>query len=121
MNVVCLANMAHAGHSYPTRPRLNSATQPNSIQQTKPLNQAASFDVDLVARIVATVALETRASNVGSLNRTQGQALNGVNCDGGPLANSAHDPRWGRCDPSHPTPRLSPHLLSHPCLDQRLT
>ena len=31
------------------------------------------------------------------------QALNGVNCDGGPLANSAHDPR------------SAPHRSQHDC------
>ena len=73
------------------------------------INQAASFDVDLVARIASTVALETRASNANSLNRTQGQALNGVNCDGGPLANNAHDPHWGRISETYGE---DPHLIS---------
>lgn len=80
--------------------------------------QAASFDVDLVARIGAATALEGRIVNqvtphAASLppasspphpflrcqvnyRLTHGQTWQGVHMDGGPLANSAHDPRWGR-------------------------
>ena len=58
------------------------------------INQGASFDAELVGRLSAVTALEARAINVQSLNKSGGQKINGVNCDGGPLANNAHDPRW---------------------------
>ena len=59
--------------------------------------QGASFDLDLVARISNATAVEARIMSwqkyYGSGGSTQGAVLS---CDGGPLANSAHDPRWGR-------------------------
>ena len=59
--------------------------------------QGASWDLDLVRRVSNATAIEARIlSNkeyVASGYRAAGTALS---CDGGPLANSAHDPRWGR-------------------------
>lgn len=56
--------------------------------------QGASWDVDLVRRVSNATAIEARIlSNQGYVKTkgaNQGEALS---CDGGPLANSAHDPR----------------------------
>ena len=58
---------------------------------------------------------------------TGGQLIDSLSCDGGPLANSAHDPRWGRISetygedpcvptltppPTHPLPP-HPHPTTH--------
>lgn len=59
--------------------------------------QGASWDVELVHRMSNITAIEARiASAIGyhsSKGTNQGEDLS---CDGGPLANTAHDPRWGR-------------------------
>jgi hypothetical protein len=54
------------------------------------IGQAASFDVGLVARIGAATALEGRIVNQVNYAETRGQTWQGVLCDGGPLANTAH-------------------------------
>jgi beta-glucosidase len=56
----------------------------------------ASWDLDLVQRISQATALEGRIVQQIHYRETQGQQLVGVQCDGGPLANTATDPRWGR-------------------------
>ena len=71
-------------------PQLNSTVFPNAI------NQAASFDVGLVARIGAATALEGRITNQMNYRSSGGKTWQATLCDGGPLANTAHDPRWGR-------------------------
>jgi len=59
--------------------------------------QGATWDLALVRRMGNVTAVEARAlseqtyQNGGGKN--QGSSLS---CDGGPLANTAHDPRWGR-------------------------
>jgi len=72
--------------------------------------QGASWDRDLVRRVSNATAVEARILSakgyVATKGGNQGEALS---CDGGPLANSAHDPRWGRisetCEPAPPPPR----------------
>ena len=59
--------------------------------------QAASFDVTLARRIAKATADEARALNarryaLGYLDASNVCLI----CNGGPLANLVHDPRWGR-------------------------
>ena len=60
------------------------------------LAQAASFDVGLVSRIGAATALEARIINQLSYVESNGTKWSNVIAAGGPLANTQHDPRWGR-------------------------
>ena len=57
---------------------------------------AATWDVSLIARVGAATWLEGRIVNEVNYNASGGTSWQGVHCDGGPLANTAHDPRWGR-------------------------
>jgi beta-glucosidase-like glycosyl hydrolase len=70
--------------------------QPNVTVFPCTTGQAASFDVDLVAAIGAATATEGRIVNQVNYRATGGTTWQGVLCDGGPLANTQHDPRWGR-------------------------
>ena len=57
--------------------------------------QGASWDVDLVRRVSNATAIEARILSEQAYVKTHGASAGGVlSCDGGPLANSAHDPRW---------------------------
>jgi len=59
--------------------------------------QGASWDLDLVKRISNATAIEARILSYKIYKRGGGaNAASYLSCDGGPLANSAHDPRWGR-------------------------
>ena len=59
--------------------------------------QGASWDLPLIARIGRATAAEARNLSAATYTRTGGQNQGGaLSCDGGPLANTAHDPRWGR-------------------------
>lgn len=58
--------------------------------------QAASWDVELVARVTRATAYEARAVSQQVYNETGGLIIQSLMAEGGPLANSAHDPRWGR-------------------------
>jgi beta-glucosidase len=71
-------------------PTPNVTVFPNTI------SQAASMDLDLIARISQATALEGRIVNQINYRLTGGTTFQGVSCDGGPLANTAHDARWGR-------------------------
>jgi hypothetical protein len=86
--------------------------------------QGASFDVDLVARIATAVAYEARVVHQMNFRASGGRAVQALVAEGGPLANSVHDPRWGRaqevrgwgqcsrstaCGVLHTAPRSIPH------------
>ena len=59
--------------------------------------QGASFDRDLVRRISNATSIEARIISEQIYQRSNGESQGAaLSCDGGPLANSAHDPRWGR-------------------------
>jgi beta-glucosidase len=58
------------------------------------INQAATFDVQLVEAMSNATADELRAYSILHYKKTG--EITGLTCDGGPLANTAHDPRWGR-------------------------
>eukprot|EP00041_Stephanoeca_diplocostata_P022483 m.537193 g.537193 ORF g.537193 m.537193 type:complete len:814 (-) comp22073_c1_seq1:59-2500(-) len=59
--------------------------------------QGASWDVELVTRVSNATAIEGRIVSAQTYVHTGGKnAGSALSCDGGPLANSAHDPRWGR-------------------------
>ena len=70
-------------------PTPNVTVFPNTI------SQAATMDLDLISRISRATALEGRIVNQVNYRLTGGTTFQGVSCDGGPLANSAHDARWG--------------------------
>ena len=70
--------------------------QPNATVFPNTIGQAASFDTDLVSRIGRATAEEGRIVNQLNGRLSGGRTWQGVLCDGGPLANTAHDPRWGR-------------------------
>jgi len=57
---------------------------------------AATWDLPLYARIGAATQLEGRIINQMNYRASGGTSWQGVHCDGGPLANTQHDPRWGR-------------------------
>ena len=57
----------------------------------------ASFDPDLVYRVGNATAIEARILSWKKYTSSNGASQASVlSCDGGPHANSAHDPRWGR-------------------------
>eukprot|EP00039_Didymoeca_costata_P005644 m.83310 g.83310 ORF g.83310 m.83310 type:complete len:797 (+) comp12915_c0_seq1:95-2485(+) len=59
--------------------------------------QGASWDLDLVQRVSNATAVEARVLSWQEYTSSHGMhAGSALSCDGGPLANSAHDPRWGR-------------------------
>ena len=60
------------------------------------IGQAATFDLDLVARISNATLYEARAVGQVVYRASGGTVRAGTSCDGGPLANSVHDARWGR-------------------------
>ena len=57
---------------------------------------AATFDLPLYSRIGSATQLEGRIINQMNYEASGGTSWQGVHCDGGPLANTQHDPRWGR-------------------------
>ena len=57
------------------------------------IGQAASWDVSLVGRIASAVAYEARVMNQLNFASSNGQAVQALMAEGGPLANSVHDPR----------------------------
>lgn len=70
--------------------------------------QGASWDIPLVQRVSNVTAIEARILSAQGYKKTGGtNSGEALSCDGGPLANSAHDPRWGRIsetygeDPMH--------------------
>lgn len=60
------------------------------------INQGATFNRELVWRMSNATAFEMRAYTTLQYNLSHGNVFAGLSCDGGPLANNAHDPRWGR-------------------------
>ena len=84
-------------------PLRNSTCFPHSI------GQAASWDLDLAGRIASAVAYEARVVNQLNFAASGGRAVQALMAEGGPLANAAHDPRWGRAQETYGE---DPHLLS---------
>lgn len=72
------------------QPILNVTVFPHAI------GLAATWDTDLYHRVAAATAMEGRIVNLINYNNSGGTSWQGVQCDGGPLANTQHDPRWGR-------------------------
>ena len=58
--------------------------------------QGASWDPALIRRMSNVTAVEARISSAISYQSSGTDQGVDLSCDGGPLANSAHDPRWGR-------------------------
>ena len=69
--------------------------------------QGASWDPELIRRMSNVTAVEARISSAMSFQSSGTDQGVDLSCDGGPLANSAHDQRWGRIsetygeDPMH--------------------
>jgi len=57
---------------------------------------SASFDVDLMARVSQATWLEARIINELAYNESGGTVWANTIAAGGPLANTVHDPRYGR-------------------------
>ena len=57
---------------------------------------AATWDLPLYARVGTATQTEGRIINQMNYRSSGGTSWQGVHCDGGPLANTQHDPRWGR-------------------------
>lgn len=67
---------------------------PNVTVTAHAINLGATFDLNLVAAISNMTAIEMRAVTQFFYNNiTFGTGVLALGCDGGPLANSAHDPR----------------------------
>ena len=84
---------------------VHGATYPGGIPGAPPLTvsifphaiaQAATFDTALTARLSSATALEGRAVNSLVYQSSGGTLWAGVSFDGGPLANTATHPAWGR-------------------------
>jgi beta-glucosidase len=60
------------------------------------INLGATFDVDLVAAVSNMTRIEMRGLTQKQYHLSKGEYVANQICSGGPLANSAHDPRWGR-------------------------
>ncbi len=84
---------------------VHGVNYPNGVASAPPLNvsvfvhaigQAAAFDLDLVARVSNATLYEARAVGQAVYRASGGTVWAGTSCDGGPLANSVHDARWGR-------------------------
>lgn len=72
------------------QPLRNATCFPHAIAQ------GASWDTNLVGRIASAVAYEARIVNQLNFAASNGNAVQSLMAEGGPLANSVHDPRWGR-------------------------
>eukprot|EP00047_Mylnosiga_fluctuans_P014509 m.39025 g.39025 ORF g.39025 m.39025 type:complete len:896 (+) comp5543_c0_seq2:78-2765(+) len=73
------------------------------------INLGATFDLDLVQQVSNMTAIEMRGVTQMFYNLTNGNGVLALGCDGGPLANSAHDPRWGRISETYGE---DPYLIS---------
>ncbi len=82
---------------------------PNATCFPHAIAQAASWDVALAQRIAAAVAYEGRAVHQRNFRISRGRTVQGLNAEGGPLANSVHAPTWGRAQETYGE---CPHLIS---------
>lgn len=60
------------------------------------INFGNSWDTALAAKVANATASELRGVNEIIIETSNGTILGGPICDVGPMANTAHDPRWGR-------------------------
>lgn len=74
---------------------------PDATSFPHAIAQGASFDLDLAVRIANAVAYEARIINQMNFNLTNGQSVQALNAEGGPLANTVHDPRYGRAQETY--------------------
>lgn len=66
---------------------------PNASSFPHAIAQAASFDLSLAARIASAVALEARIVSQRNMAASGNRSLQALHAEGGPLANTVHDPR----------------------------
>ena len=73
--------------------------------------QGASWDRDLVRRVSNATAVEARILSAQEYTSSKGANMGAaLSCDGGPLANSAHDPRCACLGLTlRPVPTQPPH------------
>ena len=69
---------------------------PNATAFPHAIAQAASWDIDLAIRITEASAYEARAVSQANFRKSRGRSVQALNAEGGPLANTVHDARWGR-------------------------
>eukprot|EP00039_Didymoeca_costata_P000246 m.44754 g.44754 ORF g.44754 m.44754 type:complete len:774 (-) comp10143_c0_seq1:12-2333(-) len=60
------------------------------------INFGTSWDAGLIAKVANATSSELRGVNEIVHESSNGTMLAGPVCDVGPMANTAHDPRWGR-------------------------
>lgn len=98
----------HGAGPYHIKPPIVEAT-PNVTVTAHAINLGATFDLDLVRRVSNMTAREMRGVTQAVYQETNGTLVAALMCDGGPLANSAHDPRWGRISETYGE---DPYLIS---------
>lgn len=82
---------------------------PNASAFPHAIAQAATWDVSLAARVAAATAAEARAVSQANFRKSGGRSLQALHAEGGSLANTVHDPRWGRAQETYGE---DPHLVS---------
>eukprot|EP01052_Picozoa_sp_SAG31_P013662 SAG31_NODE_827_length_11749_cov_14.363090_6_plen_449_part_00 len=82
---------------------------PNVTVTAHAINLGATWDLELVAEVSDMTWKEMRAVTQKYYKMLNGTHVIALGCDGGPLANSAHDPRWGRISETYGE---DPYLLS---------
>ena len=76
--------------------------------------QGASWDRELVTRVSNATAIEARILSDQAYLHTKGASMGGaLSCDGGPLANSAHDPRCASPPPPPARATCPPARAAH--------
>ena len=73
-----------------------AVASPNLTVTGHAINLGSTFDTGLVAAVSNLTRIELRAMTQLQYRLSNGTFVANSICSGGPLANSAHDPRWGR-------------------------
>ncbi len=83
-DITAIHGLSTVNQIYPAPPGVT--VLPHSIAQ------AATWDVDLTARALGAIALEARIVNQVNFRLSNGRGVQCLNAEGGPLANTVHDP-----------------------------
>ena len=94
------------------KPHWNTTAYPHAIAL------GATFDVALVRRVAAASRAELRAMNVLNYNLSGGTSWQATSCDGGPLSNTAVDPRYGRISETYGEDPLLTSTLASAVVDE---
>jgi len=84
----CIQGLAPV--KFPRAAHISTTVYPSAIAQ------GATWDAELIYAMGRSIAAESRDANRYLYQKTNGKSYGGIICDGGPLANLAQDPRWGR-------------------------